>query len=140
MLKKFFSVTALLAISANIAAHDYIELAQIAPEAAVVETTAVAPVIPSYAEQIRTYAAQKQQAVAAFAGKATASVCNTVSQANQAVDTAALTRMPWFKNHANALTASKVAIATAVIAVTGYMLKKAYNKFQAYKAAKAVQK
>lgn len=65
------------------------------------------------------------------------SVGESLASANNTVDSAITSKVGWFKDHNNTLNASKAIVATAVVATTCYMLKKAYDAVQAYRAKKA---
>ena len=119
------------------------------------EVTVVAPVAHTVSAKAAAYCSQaKETAQALFAnavsgaqnsGKAVVSsmkqansaVVAALKSANENVNAAVTTKVSWFKSHENALTASKVAVATVVAAGTTYMLKKAYDKVKAYRAVRA---
>jgi hypothetical protein len=108
--------------------------------APVVEAVVVpqAPVVKSISARAAERLAGVKDACAALLARAmdaakhgSTSVVTSLAHANESVDQSVIAKAPWFKDHANVLTASKVVVASAVLAVTGYMVKKAYNAVKA---------
>lgn len=104
MLKKFLYIAALMAINANVC-------------------TISATAGTSYADKALVSLENVKQASYTCA----TGTANALAQANKNIDATILARAPWLTNSVSLLTVSKLAVAAAAIAVTGYTIKKVYK-------------